>query len=74
MDCSALITLLRGKQYHTDLEKNVPDTWNEIQKDPFDRSSAQLQVIKNNLKYPESFDAIEAMPTTVVRPFEQATT
>ena len=72
MDYSALITLLRGKQYLTDLEKDILDTWNEIQKDPFDRSSAKLQVKKNNIKYPESLAAIKARPTTVLRPFDQA--
>lgn len=45
MDYSLLIAYLRQKQYITDLEKDVLDTWDELQKSPFDRSSAQLQIM-----------------------------
>lgn len=71
MDYGILITLLRQKQYITDLEKDILDTWNELQKSPFDRNSAQLQIIQNNTKHPEIFTAIGALPTTVIRPFDQ---
>lgn len=73
MDYSLLIAYLRQKQYITDLEKDVLDTWDKLQKSPFDRSSAQLQIMQNNAKHPEIFAAIKALPTTVIRPFEQAT-
>ena len=53
MDYSLLIAYLRQKQYITDLEKDILDTWNELQKSPFDRNSAQLQIIQNNTKHPE---------------------
>lgn len=53
MDYGILIAALRVKQCRTDLEKDILDTWNELQKKPFDRSSAQRQVIQNALKYPE---------------------
>lgn len=39
MDYSLLIAYLRQKQYITDLEKDILDTWNELQKNPFDRSA-----------------------------------
>ena len=35
MDYSLLIAYLRQKQYITDLEKDILDTWNELQKNPF---------------------------------------
>lgn len=73
MDYSLLIAYLRQKQYITDLEKDILDTWNELQKSPFDRSSAQLQIMQNNAKHPEIFLAIQSLPTTETRPFEQAT-
>ena len=73
MDHSFLIEYLKQKQYLTDLEKDVLDTWNELQKNPFDRSAAQKQVIQNNAKHPEIFVAIAALPATETRPFEQAT-
>ena len=73
MDCSFLIEYLKQKQYLTDLEKDILDTWNELQKNPFDRSAAQKQVVQNNAKHPEIFVAIAALPATETRPFEQAT-
>ena len=73
MDYNILITFLQEKQYLTDLEKDILDTWNELQKNPFDRSAAQRQVIQNNAKHPEIFVAIAALPATETRPFEQAT-
>ena len=70
MDYNFLIEYLRQKQYLTDLEKDILDTWNELQKNPFDRSAAQKQVIQNNAKHPEIFVAIAALPATETRPFE----
>ena len=67
MDYNILITFLQEKQYLTDLEKDILDTWNELQKNPFDRSAAQRQVLQNDAKYPEIFFAIKSMPTTVSR-------
>lgn len=73
MDYSILIALLREKQHLTDLEKDILDTWDELQKFPFDRSSAQLQILQNNTRHPEILAAIKALPTTVIRPFNQVT-
>ena len=73
MDYSLLIAYLRQKQYITDLEKDILDTWNELQKSPFDRSSAQLQIMRDNAKHPEILSAIKALPITIVRPFDQVT-
>ena len=68
-----MIALLREKQHLTDLEKDILDTWDELQKFPFDRSSAQLQILQNNASHPEILAAIKALPTTVIRPFNQVT-
>lgn len=73
MDFSLLIEGLRQARCITPLEKDILDTWNELQKSPFDRSSAQLQIVQNNAKHPEIFVAIAALPATETRPFEQAT-
>ena len=73
MDYSFFIEYLKQKQYLTDLEKDILDTWNELQKNPIDCSAAQKQVIQNNAKHPEIFVAIAALPATETRPFEQAT-
>jgi site-specific DNA-adenine methylase len=73
MDYNILITFLQEKQYLTDLEKDILDTWNELQKNPFDCSATQRQVLQNDAKYPEIFFAIKSMPTTVPRPIERMT-
>ena len=73
MDFSLLIEYLRQKERITPLEKDNLDTYNEIQKIPFDRNSAQTQILQNNEKYPEILAAITALPTTVLRPFDQVT-
>ena len=72
MDYSPLIAFLRQKQYLTDLEKDILDAENELQKSPFDRHSAEAQVKKNNIKYPDIFAMIAASPRTVIRPFCEA--
>ena len=73
MDYGILFAALKVKQCLTDLEKDILDTWNEIQKKPFDRASAQRQIIQNNVKYPDIFAAISARPTVNIRPFTQVT-
>lgn len=47
MDYSLLIAYLRQKQYITDLEKDILDTWNELQKSPFDRSCGETGYLRN---------------------------
>lgn len=68
-----LIDTLRSKQYITPLEKDILDTWNEIQKYPFDMNSAQRQVVSNDINYPEITAVVTAMPTTVQKPRDQIT-
>lgn len=46
MDYSFFIEYLKQKQYLTDLEKDILDTWNELQKNPIDCSAAQRQVLQ----------------------------
>lgn len=72
MDFSLWIEGLRQAKQITSLEKDILDTWNELQKNPFDCASAQMQVVQNNGKYPEIFAMVTALPTTEVRPFNQA--
>ena len=47
-----LIDTLRAKQYITPLEKDILDTWNELQKYPFEMNSAERQVISNDINHP----------------------
>ena len=61
MDYSLLIECLRQKQSLTDLEKDILDTGNELQKTPFDYRSARMQVMKNDAKYPTVSTEIAAL-------------
>lgn len=70
---SLLIDALRAKQYITPLEKDILDTWNELQKAPFDMGSAERQVISNDINHPKIAAAVTAMPTTVQKPRDQIT-
>ena len=49
------------------------DTWNELQKNPFDMDSAAQQVFSNDLNHPDIAVMVTAMPTTVQKPREQIT-
>lgn len=51
--CSLLIEALRAKRYITPLEKDILDTWNELQKYPFDINSAERQVVSNDINHPK---------------------
>lgn len=74
MDCYTLLTdALRAKQYITPLEKDILDTWNELQKYPFDMKSAEHQVVSNNINHPEIAAVLTAMPTTVQKLRENIT-
>lgn len=73
MNHNALIEMLRLKHDITALEKDILDTANELQKNPFDRSSAEKQAMSNNVNHPDLFAKIAALPTTVTRPWNEAT-
>lgn len=73
MDYSILIEYLRQRNELTDLERDILDTADEIQKTPFDRASAEWQAKKNNAKYPDMYGAIMALPNTTSIPWEQTT-
>ena len=72
MDYSILIALLRAKQYLTDLEKDILDTWDEWKKEPFDYNSAQRQVIEQ-CKIPRDIYCNQVPTMTVTRPLTQMT-
>lgn len=68
MDYSALVEYLRHKQYLSDLEKDILDTWNQLQQNPINMISAKNQAIQNSIKHPEIMPVIAALPSTVVKP------
>lgn len=51
MDITLYIEGLRQSQEKTSRQKDILDTWEEIQKVPFDRQTAIKQAKKNKLNY-----------------------
>lgn len=70
---SIMIEMLKQKKYITPSEKDNLDTWNELQKYPFDMDSAEHQIISNDINHPKVAAMVTAMPTTVPKPREQIT-
>ena len=70
---SAFINILRFANQITPLEKDILDTWDALQKKPFDAETAQKQIISNNIHYPELLAAISIMPNVIQKPFHEVT-
>ncbi len=62
---STLINVLRCTKQITPLQKDILDTWEELQKKPFDAASAHRQIASNNVNHPVIFTAISAMPGVI---------
>lgn len=73
MDYSILIEFLKLKREISSLEKDLLDTWNELQKHPFDLDSSRKQIQSNISSYPDIWAKVSALPTTTTKPQEQIT-
>lgn len=73
MDYSVLIDFLRLKQEITSFEKDILNTWNELQKNPFDLDSSKKQILSNSISHPDISVKINVLPTTIVKPQNQIT-
>lgn len=70
---NVIIEMLKQKRYISPLEQDILETWDELQKYPFDLNSAQQKVISNDVKYPDVFLKVNALPTTVSKPIQEIT-
>ena len=70
---SALINALRYTNQITPLQKDILDTWDALQKKPFDADAAHRQIGFNNMNHPDLFAAISAMPDVIQKPFDAVT-
>lgn len=70
---SALVNVLRYANQITSLQKDILDTWDELQKKPFDAESAHRQIAANNFSHPDVFMAISALPGVVHKTAETLT-
>lgn len=69
---SLIIEMLKQKQFITPLEQDILDTYHELNKMPFDRDSAIKKITENNKNHPDIFIAISVSPTTVFKPWTDA--
>lgn len=67
-----IIELLTQKGVLTSLEQDILDTYQELNKRPFERDSAIRQIQKNNINHPDVFVEISTSPTTVFKPWVAA--
>lgn len=70
---SLLINMLRCSSQITSLQKDILDTWDELQKKPFDAESAHRQIFSNNVSHPDVLIAISAMPGVIPKTAETLT-
>lgn len=74
MDINGLITEpLKQNWFITPLEQDILDIWNELQKHPLDMSSANEKIVSNNLKHPDIYTKVSALPSTVQKPVQEIT-
>lgn len=68
---SILIEFLKSQRMITALEKDILDTWNEYQKNPFDMDSANRQIALNYGNHSDIYEKVNSLPTTVSKPRNQ---
>lgn len=73
MDYSVLIDFLYLTQTITSLEKDFLDTYNELQKNPFDMDSANWQILSNTISYPEIAGKVNPILAAIANPRSQVT-
>ena len=66
------VDILRSQNCINDFDKDILDTWNELNKNPFDMDSAKIQELHNRVSYPDVYTAVLLKPTTVLKNYEQA--
>ena len=68
-----LIEALKQKQDIAPLERDIADTYHELQKYPFDISWVHQKIVSNNISYAHIFSQVKAQPQTVQKTIEQIT-
>lgn len=69
---SVLIEILKERDVIIPLERDILDTYHELNKTPFNRDSAIKKITENNANHPDVFRAISMSPTTVFKPWTDA--
>ena len=70
---AAIINALRSMSAITSLQKDILDTWDALNNIQVDEKTARNQAFSNNLRHPDVFAAIKAMPGVVYKTAETFT-
>ena len=70
---SMIINVLRYAEQITPLQKDIIDTWDTLQKRPFDAEAARKQILSNNVNHPNLLAAITVIPDVIQKPFSAVT-
>lgn len=71
MDTNAYIKYFQQAQEKTSRQKDILDTWDEMNKNPFDRRTAINQAKKNKMSYSQLVAEIVAASVVGTRPWEE---
>ena len=71
MDTNAYIKYFQQVQEKTSRQKDILDTWDEMNKNPFDRMKAINQAKKNKASYSQLVVEITAASVVGTRPWEE---
>ena len=72
-ELESIVEYLKQKDQLTPLESDFIETWNALIFQPFDADAARQKITSNNLKYPDIYTAIMAMPAYAKRPITELT-
>lgn len=70
---SAIVNVFCCVKDITPLQKDIVDTWNVLQKNPFDETEAKKQIASNIGKHPDVALAVNAKPTTIQKRADEIT-
>lgn len=68
-----IVEYLKQKNQLSPLESDFVETWNALVFQPFDADAARQRIISNNVKHPDIYKAIMAMPAYAKRPITELT-
>ena len=71
MDTNARIKYFQQLQEKTSRQKDILDTWDEMNKNPFDRETAIMQAKKNQMNYSQFVVGITVASVVGTRPWEE---
>lgn len=68
-----IVEFLKQQNQLSPLESDFIETWNALVSQTFDADAARQKITSNNLKYPDIYTAIMAMPAYAKRPITELT-